>query len=77
MPRTRLRSKPRGAEAVFPGYLLTTSALRATIALHASCESRKGGLVADSPFDEAIPLDGMVGSLEDLKEAPPNPKGVL
>jgi hypothetical protein len=34
-------------------------------------------LVADSPFDQAIPLDGMVGSLEDLRETPPNPKGVL
>ena len=31
----------------------------------------------DSPFDEATPLDGMVGRLEDLAEAPPTPKGVL
>jgi hypothetical protein len=33
--------------------------------------------VADSPFDEAIPLDGMVGSLEDLTEAPRTASGVL
>ena len=33
--------------------------------------------MTDSPFDEAMPLDGMVGSFEDLVEAPPIPKGVL
>jgi hypothetical protein len=33
--------------------------------------------VTDSPFDEAMPLDAMVGSFEDLEEAPPIPKGVL
>jgi hypothetical protein len=33
--------------------------------------------MSDSPFDEALPLDVMVGSFEDLEEAPPIPKGVL
>lgn len=33
--------------------------------------------MTDSPFDEALPLDGMVGSFEDLEEVPPIPKGVL
>ena len=33
--------------------------------------------MADSPFDEAMPLDGMVGSFEDLTEAPPIASGVL
>lgn len=33
--------------------------------------------MADSPFDEATPLDGMVGSFEDLQEAPPIATGVL
>ena len=33
--------------------------------------------MSDSLFDEAMPLDGMVGSFEDLEEAPPIPKGVL
>jgi hypothetical protein len=33
--------------------------------------------MSDSPFDEAGPLDGVVGSLEDVKEAPPIGKGVL
>ena len=39
----------------------------------------EGGPVADSPFDEAVPLDGMVGSLSDPEEAPPmwKPEGFL
>jgi hypothetical protein len=37
----------------------------------------EGGHMADSPFDEATPLDGMVGSFEDLQEAPPIATGVL
>src|SRR5436190_20241455 len=32
---------------------------------------RKGGLVADSPSDGAIPLDATVGSLDQLEEAAP------
>ena len=33
----------------------------------------------ESPFDEAVPLDGTVGSLSDPEEAPPmwNPEGFL
>ena len=31
----------------------------------------------DSPFDEALPLDGVVGNLEDLVEVPPIGEGVL
>jgi hypothetical protein len=36
-----------------------------------------GGLVADSLFDEAVPLDGIVGRVDDLVEAPPIGAGVL
>jgi len=33
--------------------------------------------VSDSPFDEAVPLDGTVGNVEDLVEVPPIGEGVL
>ena len=33
--------------------------------------------MADSPFDEAIQLDGMVGSFKNLTEGPPIASGVL
>ena len=41
--------------------------------------SDPGGTVADPPFDEAGPLDGMVGRIDDLEEAPSvaEPESVL